>query len=162
MVGVQMNRVGTLKDLGVSILVVALGCWLDGVDGIISWSIAALPPPEVVLPMPITFIVVAVTVVALIITTVVMTSIIAPVIEAVILLVRSRSLANVFLNLLVGLISICPLLRHREQVWTKSGLLRSSLVLRASWWRRPLMNAEIASSLLMLGMDFCVFEKQRM
>jgi hypothetical protein len=40
----------------------------------------------------------------------------AVVITTTILLVRSRSPANVFLDLLVGLVSICPLLCHREQV----------------------------------------------
>jgi hypothetical protein len=33
-----------------------------------------------------------------------------------ILLVKVRNPANVFLDLLVGLISICPLLHHREKV----------------------------------------------
>jgi hypothetical protein len=40
----------------------------------------------------------------------------AVVITTTILLVRSRSPANVFLDLLVGLVSICPLLCHCEQV----------------------------------------------
>jgi hypothetical protein len=42
--------------------------------------------------------------------------IIVPVIGAVILLVRSRSPANIFLDLLVSLVSVCPLLHHRKQV----------------------------------------------
>jgi hypothetical protein len=45
-----------------------------------------------------------------IITTVVMVPIITPVVGAAILLVEARSLANVFLDLLVGLVSVCPLL----------------------------------------------------
>jgi hypothetical protein len=47
---------------------------------------------------------------------VVVAPIIAPVIGAAILLVGSRSPANVFLDLLVSLVSVCPLLHHREQV----------------------------------------------
>jgi hypothetical protein len=42
--------------------------------------------------------------------------IITPVIKVVISLVRSRSPANVFPDLLVSLVSICPLLHHHEQV----------------------------------------------
>jgi hypothetical protein len=45
-----------------------------------------------------------------------MTPIIALVIRTVILLVRARSPANIFLDVLVSLISICPLLRHYEKV----------------------------------------------
>jgi preprotein translocase subunit SecF len=67
--------------------------------------------------MPITIVVTMVAVVvAPIITTIVMTSIIMPVVWVAILLVRVRSPANVFLDLLVGLISICPLLRHHGKV----------------------------------------------
>jgi hypothetical protein len=47
---------------------------------------------------------------------VVTTPIIALVVEATILLVKVRSLANIFLDLLVSLVSICPLLRHHEKV----------------------------------------------
>jgi hypothetical protein len=47
---------------------------------------------------------------------VVTTSIITSVVWAAILLVRAGSPANVFLDLLVSLISICPLLHHREKV----------------------------------------------
>jgi hypothetical protein len=114
MVGVQMSWAGTLKNLRVGILIVALGRWLDGV---VNWSVVALPPPKVILPTPITIVVVAVTVViAPIIAAVITTSVIASVVEAVILLVEARSSANIFLDLLVGLVSICPLLRHREKV----------------------------------------------
>jgi hypothetical protein len=108
MARVQMSRVGTLKDLGIGILIVVLRRWLDGVDGIVNWSVVALPPPKVVLPMPTTIVVAAVMVVV--------APIIAAVIWVVILLVRAGSLTNVFLDLLVGLISICPLLHHREKV----------------------------------------------
>jgi hypothetical protein len=108
---------GTLKDLGVSILIVALWHWLDGVDGVVKWLVAALPPLKVDLLTLIMIVVAAVTVVvAPIITTVVMTPIITLVVEAAILLVRARSPANVFLDLLVGLVSICLLLRHCEHV----------------------------------------------
>jgi hypothetical protein len=31
-----MSQAGTLKDLGIGILIVALGRWLDGVDGIVN------------------------------------------------------------------------------------------------------------------------------
>jgi hypothetical protein len=95
-----MSRAGTLKDLRIGILIVALGRWLDG---IVNWSLATLPPPKVVLLTPI-------------IAVVVTTPIIVPVVWAMILLVEAGSPANVFLDLLVGLISICPLLRHREKV----------------------------------------------
>jgi hypothetical protein len=42
--------------------------------------------------------------------------IIVPVVRMVILLIRSRSPTNVFLDLLVVLVSVCRLLHHREQV----------------------------------------------
>jgi hypothetical protein len=42
MARVRVSWAGTLEDLGVGILVVALGPWLDGVDSAISWSVAAL------------------------------------------------------------------------------------------------------------------------
>jgi hypothetical protein len=117
MVGVRMNRTGTLKDLGIGILTVALGRWLDGVDSVVSWSVVALPPPKVVLPTPIMIVItVVVVVIALIIAAVVTAPIIAPIVGAVILLVRARSPTNVFLNLLVGLVSVRPLLHHHEQV----------------------------------------------
>jgi hypothetical protein len=48
------------------------------------------------------------------------------------LLVRMRSLPDILLDLLVGLISIYPLFRHMSRFWTDVGLLLSSLVLRAS------------------------------
>jgi hypothetical protein len=99
-----------LKDLRVGILIVVLGRWVNGVDGVVSWSVAVLPPPKVVLPTPITI------VVAPIIAAVVVASVIVLVIGVAILLVRLRSSTNVFLDLLVGLVSICPLLRHCEQV----------------------------------------------
>jgi hypothetical protein len=51
-----------------------------------------------------------------IIVVVIATLIITPVIGAAILLVRARSLTNILLNLLIGLVSVCPLLHHREQV----------------------------------------------
>jgi hypothetical protein len=107
-----MSLAGTLKDLGIGILIIALGRWLDGV---INWSVAALPPPKVILPTPIMIVVaMVVVVIALIIAAVIAMPIIMLVIWAAILQVRG-SPANVFLNLLVGLISICPLLRHREK-----------------------------------------------
>jgi hypothetical protein len=65
--------------------------------------------------MPITIVIAAVAViVAPIIAAVVTTLIITPIIWVVILLVGAGSPADVFLDLLVGLISIYPLLRHRE------------------------------------------------
>jgi hypothetical protein len=113
----RVSRAGTLKDLGVGILIVVLGPWLDGVDGLVSWSVVALPPSKVILPTPIMIVIVAVVVViAPIITAVVTASVIASVIGAVILLVGARSLANVFLDLLIGLVSICLLLHYCEQV----------------------------------------------
>jgi hypothetical protein len=98
---------GTLKDLGVGILVIALSPWLDGVDGVVSWSVVGLPSPKVVLLAPIMIFIAAVVVVV--------ASVIAVAIMTLILLVGSRSLANVFLDQLVDLVSICPLLHHREQ-----------------------------------------------
>jgi hypothetical protein len=80
MAEVWMSQARTLKDLGIGILIVALGRWLDDV---INWSVLALPPPKVVLSTPITIVVVAVAVVvAPIITAVVMMPIIMPVIWA--------------------------------------------------------------------------------
>jgi hypothetical protein len=117
MARVWMNRVGTLKDLGVGILIIALGRWLDGVEGVIHYSIVALPPLKVILLTLIMIVIVAVTViVAPIIATVVTTPIIVSVVKAMIRLVRARSPANVLLNLLVGLISIYLLLCHHEKV----------------------------------------------
>jgi hypothetical protein len=79
--------------------------------------VAALPPPKVILSTLITIVIVVVAViVASIVAAVVTTPIIAPVVRAVIWLVEAGSLANVLLDLLVGLISICPLLHHREKV----------------------------------------------
>jgi hypothetical protein len=72
MAEIHMSQARTLKDLGIDILIVALGRWLDSVDGIISWSVVALPPPKVVLPTPITIVIAAVVV------------IIAPIIAAVV------------------------------------------------------------------------------
>jgi hypothetical protein len=67
--------------------------------------------------MPIMIVVTAVAVViAPIIAVVVAAPIIASVVGAAILMVGSRSLANIFLDLLVILVSVCPLLCHREQV----------------------------------------------
>jgi hypothetical protein len=67
--------------------------------------------------MPIMIVIVAVMVViALIIVAIITMPIIAPVVGAAILLVGARSPANIFLDLLIGLIGVCPLLRHREQV----------------------------------------------
>jgi hypothetical protein len=105
MAEVWVSRAGTLKDLGVGVLVVALGPWLDSV---VSWSVVALPSPKVVLPMSVTIFV------ALIIVAVIAAPIIAPIVGAVILPVRARSPANVFLDLLIGFNSVCPLLCHHE------------------------------------------------
>jgi hypothetical protein len=67
--------------------------------------------------MPITIVIAAVAViVAPIVAAVVTTPIIAPIIWAAIWLVRAGSLANILLDLLVGLINICSLLCHRGKV----------------------------------------------
>jgi hypothetical protein len=117
MARVRMSRAGPLKDLGVGIIIIVLGRWLDSVDGVIHYAVAALPPPKVILLTSMTIVIAVVTViVALIVVTVVTTPIITPVIEAVIWLVGARSPANVLLDLLVGLINICPLLCHHEKV----------------------------------------------
>jgi hypothetical protein len=55
-------------------------------------------------------------IIAPIIAVVVTTPIITPVVRAAIWLVEVRSPTNILLDLLVSLISICPLLRHREKV----------------------------------------------
>jgi hypothetical protein len=117
MAKVRMSQAGPLKDLGVGILIIALGRWLDNVDGVINYSVAALLPPKVILLTPITIVIAAVAViVAPIVVVVVTTPIITSVVGAAIWLVRARSLANVLLDLLVRLINIYPLLRHREKV----------------------------------------------
>jgi hypothetical protein len=59
--------------------------------------------------------------------TVVVVAIIAPVVGAMILLIGLKSPANVFLDLLVGLVSVCPFLRHREQVLDTVGPLTEQL-----------------------------------
>jgi hypothetical protein len=77
----------------------------------------ALLPPKVILLTLITIVIATVAViVAPIIAMVVMTPIITPVIWVAILLVGTGGPANVFLHMLVGLINIYPLLRHREKV----------------------------------------------
>jgi hypothetical protein len=81
MARVWMSRAGTLKDLGIGILIVVLGCWLDGIDGVVNWLVVARLPPKVVLLTPITIVVAAVTVVvAPIIAAVITMPIIAPVV----------------------------------------------------------------------------------
>jgi hypothetical protein len=73
----------------------------------------ALSPPKVILPMPIMIVIVAV---AVVVAAIIAAPIIALVFGVVILLVGARSPTNIFLDLLVSLISVCPLLRHHEQV----------------------------------------------
>jgi hypothetical protein len=117
MPGIRMSQARTLKDLGIGILIVVLGRWLDGIDVIVSGLIVALLSPKVILSTPITIVIAAVAVVvAPIIAVVVTTLIITSVVKAAILLVGAGSPTNIFLDLLVGLISICPLLCHREKV----------------------------------------------
>jgi hypothetical protein len=114
MARVWMSWAETLKDLGVSILTVALGHWLEGV---VIWSVVALPPPKVVLLTPIMIVIAVVAIViAPIVAAVFMMPNITLVVGVAILLVGVRSPANVFLDLLVSLVSVCPLLRHHEQV----------------------------------------------
>jgi hypothetical protein len=85
MTRVRMSRAGPLKDLGVGILIIALRRWLDGIDGIIHYSVVALPTPKVILLTPITIVIAAIAViVAPIVAAVVTTPIIAPVIGAAI------------------------------------------------------------------------------
>jgi hypothetical protein len=57
-----------------------------------------------------------VVIVAPIIAVVISALLVTPVVVAVILLVEMRSLPDILLDLLVGVISICPLFRHHEQV----------------------------------------------
>jgi ABC-type phosphate/phosphonate transport system permease subunit len=73
----------------------------------------ALSPPKVILPMLITIVIAAV---AVVVAAIIVAPIIALVVGAVILLVGARSPTNIFLDLLVSLVSVCPLLCHREQV----------------------------------------------
>jgi hypothetical protein len=116
---IRVSQTGTLEDLGVGIFIVALGPWLDGIDGAIHWVVAALPPPCVILPiMTLVMVVIAavVVIVALIIAAVIAAPLITPVIIAVVRLVRMRSSPNILLDLLVSVVSICPLFRHLEQV----------------------------------------------
>jgi hypothetical protein len=81
MARVRMSWARTLKDLRIDILIITLGHCLDGIDGVINWLDAGLPPPKVVLPMPIMIIVAAVIVIVVpIITVVVVAPIITPVI----------------------------------------------------------------------------------
>jgi hypothetical protein len=120
MAGVRMSQAGTLKDLGVGILIIALGRWfndVDDIDGVIHYLVVALLSPKVVLPTSITIVIAAVMViVAPIVAAVVTTPIILSVIGAVIWLVGAKSPANVLLELLVSHINICPLLCHHEKV----------------------------------------------
>jgi hypothetical protein len=116
---IRVSRTGILKDLGVGVFIVELAPWLDGVDGVVHWSVAALSPPGVILPIttPVTVVIVAVTVIIVpIIVMVIMAPLITPVIVAAILLARMRSSPDILLDLLVGLGSIYPLFCHHEQV----------------------------------------------
>jgi hypothetical protein len=120
MARVWMSQAGPLKDLGVGILIITLGRWLDGVDDVIYYLVADLSPPKVVLPMPIMIVIAAVAVIVTpIVVAVVIMPIIVPVVRAAIWLVGARSPANILLDLLVGLISICPLLCHHEKVMNR-------------------------------------------
>jgi hypothetical protein len=116
---IRVSQKGTLEDLGVDVFIVVLAPWLDGVDGVIDWAVAALPPPGVILPimMLVTVVIAAVTIiVVLIIMVVVAALLITLVIVAAILLVGTRSSLDILLDLLVGLVSICPLFHHHEKV----------------------------------------------
>jgi hypothetical protein len=96
-----------------------LGPWLDGVDGVVHWAVAILPPPGVVLLITVpvaVVIVVVVVIIAPIIVAIIAVLLITPVVIAVVRLVRTRSSPDILLDLLVGLVSICPLFRHHEQV----------------------------------------------
>jgi hypothetical protein len=76
-----MSRARTLKDFGVGILIIALGCWFDGIDGVIHYLVVALPPPKVILSTPITIVIAAIAViVAPIVAAVITMPIIAPVV----------------------------------------------------------------------------------
>jgi hypothetical protein len=107
-VRIRVCQTGTLEDLAVGVFIVTLGPWLHGVDGVVHWAVAVLPPPRVVLPimMPIVVVTVAVTVIVALI---IVAPLITLVIVAVVQLVRMRSSPNILLDLLVSLISICPL-----------------------------------------------------
>jgi hypothetical protein len=111
--------IGTLEDLGVGVFIVTLGPWLDNIDGVVHWVVVALPPARVVLPIT-TLVVVVIVAVEVIIApinaAVIVALLIMPVVIAAILLVRTRSSSNILLDLLVALVSICPLFCHLEQV----------------------------------------------
>jgi hypothetical protein len=116
--GIWVSRTGTLEDLGVGVFIVALAPWLDGIDGIVPWAVAALPP-LVILPIttPVAVVIAAVIVIVVpIIAAIVAVPLVMPVVIAAILLVRTRSSPDILLDLLVGLISICPFFCHHEQV----------------------------------------------
>lgn len=72
----------------------------------------ALPSPEIIPPI----VAAVAVVVAPIIMAVVLVPFVTSVIVVVALLVRMRGLPDVCLDLLVSLISICPLLGHAEQI----------------------------------------------
>jgi hypothetical protein len=64
---------------------------------------------------PVAIVIAAVTVIVMpIIVAVIVTPLITSVVVAVILLVETRSLPDILLDLLVGLVSICPLFHHHE------------------------------------------------
>jgi hypothetical protein len=124
--------------------------WLDGVHGVVHWSVVALPPLGVILPitMPVAVVIVAVAVIiALIIAVVISAPLVTPVVVAVILLVRTRSSPDILLDLLVGLIRICSLFCHHELVLDRF---------------RPFTEQLSSKSVMMLGMDIHVSEKRRM
>jgi hypothetical protein len=116
---IQVSWTGTLEYVGVGMFIITLGPCLDSVDGVVHWAVVALPPARVVLPITtlVTVVIVAVVIIiAPIIMAVIVAPLITPVVVAVILLVGMRSSPDILLDLLVGLVSICPLFCHHEQV----------------------------------------------
>jgi hypothetical protein len=118
-VRIRVSRTGTLEDLGVGIFIVALGSWLDGVDGVVHWVVAVLSPPRVILLImtPVAVVIAAVTVIiAPIIATVIVAPLIMLIVVAAVQLVITRSSPGILLDLLVSLVSMCPLFCHHEKV----------------------------------------------
>jgi hypothetical protein len=163
--GIWVSQTGTLEDLRVGVFIVTLSPWLDGVDGVIHWAVAILPPPGVVLPIttPVAVVIVAVVViVAPIITVVIAVPLIMSVVVAMVWLVRMRSSPNILLDLLVSLVSFCPLFHHHEQVLDQFRPLTEQLSPKGVMIVEAPDKHRDGLIIVDIRMDIRVFEKWRM
>jgi hypothetical protein len=115
-----MSRAGTLEEFGVSVVIVAVGTGLDGVDDVVLLAVAALPPLGVILSITttsVTIVTMAVTVVvALVIAAIVAMPIITTIVVASSLKIRVGGSPGGLIEVLIHLICICIRLCNSEQL----------------------------------------------